>query len=81
MISRYTVGSQLGLKIRSKLLDDWLVLAGSVTNGSSTIEMFHFYNETDRNNFKTLNGRAAVSVPVGRLYRSDDRLEIGLSGE
>ena len=57
------------------------MLAGSVTNGSSTIEMFHFYNETDRNNFKTLNGRAAVSAPVGRLYRSDDRLEIGLSGE
>ena len=81
MISRYTVGSQLGLKIRSKLLDDWLVLAASVTNGSSTIEMFHFYSETDRNNGKTLNGRAAVSVPVGRLYRSDDRLEIGLSGE
>jgi hypothetical protein len=81
LISRYTVGSQLGLKIRSKLLDDWLILAGSVTNGSSTIEMFHFYNETDRNQFKTLNGRAAVSIPVGRLYRSDDRLEIGLSGE
>ncbi len=81
IISRYTVGSQLGLKIRSKLLDDWLVLAGSVTNGSSTIEMFHFYNETDRNNFKTLNGRAALSAPIGRLYRSDDRLEIGFSGE
>jgi len=81
IISRYTVGSQLGLKIRSKLLDDWLVLAGSVTNGSSTIEMFHFYNETDKNDFKTLNGRAAISAPIGRLYRSDDRLEIGFSGE
>ena len=81
MIARYTVGSQLGLKIRSKLADDWLVLAGSVTNDSSTIEMFHFYSEIDRNNCKTLNGRAAVSIPVGRLYRSDDRLEIGLSGE
>jgi len=81
IISRYTIGSQLGLKIRSKLLDDWLVLAGSVTNGSSTIEMFHFYNETDRNNFKTLNGRAAISVPIGHLYRSDDRLEFGFSGE
>jgi len=81
MIARYTVGSQLGLKIRSKLLDDWLVLAASVTNGSSTIEMFHFYNETDTNNFKTLNGRGAVSFPVGGLYRSDDRLELGVSGE
>jgi hypothetical protein len=81
LVSRYTVGSQLGLKVRSKLLDDWLVLAGAVTNGSSTIEMFHFYNETDKNHFKTLNGRAAVSIPVGKLYRTDDRLEIGLSGE
>ena len=27
LIARYTIGSQLGLKIRSKLLDDWLVLA------------------------------------------------------
>ena len=57
------------------------MLAASVTNGSSTIEMFHFYNETDTNNFKTLNGRAAVSIPVGGLYRRDDRLEIGVSGE
>jgi len=81
MIARYTVGSQLGLKIRSKLFNDWLVLAASVTNGSSTIEMFHFYNETDRNNFKTLNGRGAVSFPIGSLYRRDDRLELGVSGE
>jgi hypothetical protein len=81
LIARYTVGSQLGLKIRSKLADDWLVLAAAVTNGSSTIEMFHFYNETDKNNWKTLNGRVAVSIPVGRLYRADDRLELGFSGE
>ncbi len=77
LISRYTIGSQLGIKLRSKLLNDWLVLAAAVTNNSSTIEMFHFYNEIDRNNGKTLNGRAAVSIPVGR----SDRLEIGFSGE
>jgi hypothetical protein len=81
LISRYTIGSQLGVKIRSKLLDDWLVLAAAVTNNSSTIEMFHFYSEIDRNNGKTLNGRAAVSIPVGRLYHSEDRLELGVSGE
>jgi hypothetical protein len=81
LISRYTTGSQLGLKIRSKLLDDWLILAASVTNNSSTIEMFHFYSEIDKNNSKFLNGRAAVSIPVGRLYHADDRLELGLSGE
>jgi hypothetical protein len=81
LIARYTTGSQLGIKVRSKLLDDWLVLAAAVTNNSSTIEMFHFYSEIDRNHGKTLNGRAAVSIPVGRLYRSDDRLELGVSGE
>jgi hypothetical protein len=81
LISRYTVGSQLGIKMRSKLLDDWLILAASVTNNSSTIEMFHFYSEIDKNNSKFLNGRAAVSIPVGRLYHTDDRLEIGVSGE
>src|SRR5213075_1494572 len=43
LIARYTTGSQLGIKVRSKLLDDWLILAASVTNNSSTIEMFHFY--------------------------------------
>jgi hypothetical protein len=81
LISRYTVGSQLGIKIRSKLLDDWLILAAAVTNNSSTIEMFHFYSEVDRNNGKTLNGRAAVSIPIGHLFRSENRLEIGVSGE
>src|SRR4029079_6110825 len=81
LIARYTVGSQLGLKIRSKLADDWLILAASVTNNSSTIEMFHFYSELDKNDSKFLNGRAAVSIPVGRLYHADDRLELGASGE
>ena len=81
LIARYTTGSQLGFKVRSKLLDDWLILAAAVTNNSSTWEMFHFYNEIDKNNGKTLNGRAAVSIPVGRLYRADDRLELGISGE
>ena len=81
LIARYTTGSQLGIKVRSKLADDWLILAASVTNNSSTIEMFHFYSEIDKNNSKTLNGRAAVSIPVGRLYRADDRLELGVSGE
>ncbi len=81
LIARYTVGSQLGAKVRSKLFDDWLILAAAVTNNSSTIEMFHFYSEIDKNNSKFLNGRAAVSIPIGRLYHAEDRLEIGVSGE
>jgi hypothetical protein len=81
LVGRYTMGSQLGVKARSKLLDDWLILAGSVTNGSSTTEQFHFYSEIDKNWGKTLNGRAAISIPIGQVWRNDDRLEIGLSGE
>jgi hypothetical protein len=81
LISRYTIGSQLGVKIRSKLLDDWLILAASVTNNSSTTEQFHFQSEIDRNRGKMFNGRAAVSFPVGQLYGRDDRLEVGASGE
>ena len=81
LIDRYTTGSQLGVKVRSKLLNDWLILAGAVTNGSSTTEQFHFYSEIDQNWGKTLNGRAAISIPVGQLFRNDDKLEIGLSGE
>lgn len=76
LISRYTTGPQLGLKLRSKLLNDWLILAGSVTNNSSTTEQFDFYREIDRNNSKVLNGRVAVSAPV-----LQNRLEFGLSGE
>jgi hypothetical protein len=81
LVARYTIGPQLGLKVRSKLLNDWLIVAVAVTNNSSTIESFHFYSEIDKNIGKTLNGRLAVSIPVGTLLRNDDRLEIGASGE
>jgi hypothetical protein len=81
LVSRYTTGSQLGLKVRSRLLNDWLVLAAAVTNNSSTIETFHFYSEIDKNIGKTLNGRAAINVPVGQVLGNSDKLEIGFSGE
>jgi hypothetical protein len=83
LISRYTTGPQLGLKARSRLLHDWLILAGSVTNNSSTVEQFDFYREVDRNVGKTLNGRVAISAPVDGLIRRlvGDRLELGFSGE
>jgi hypothetical protein len=74
LIARYTTGTPLGVKVRSKLgAGDWLVLAGAVTNGSSTIEQFHFYDEIDSNAGKTLSGRVSVApVPA---------LELGVSGE
>ena len=83
LVHRYTAGPQIGLKIRSKLFHDWLVLAASVTNGSSVTEPFHFSREIDRNAGKTASGRVAVSLPVGYLSRfiAGDRLEIGASGE
>jgi len=74
LISRYTTGTPLGLKFRSKLGEgDWLIVAGALTNGSSTVEMFHFYDELDSNAGKTVSGRVAVAP--GRA------LEVGVSGE
>ena len=74
LIARYTTGTPLGLKFRSKLGDgDWFTIAGAVTNGSSTIEMFHFYDETDSNAGKTVSGRVAVAPT--RAF------ELGVSGE
>lgn len=83
LIGRYTMGPQLGLKIRSKLLHDVLILAGSVTNNSSTTEQFHFYSEIDQNWGKTLNGRVAIALPIGEMIPAlaGHRLEIGGSGE
>lgn len=83
LISRYTTGSQAGLKIRSTLFNDWLILAGSVTNNSSVTEQFHFHSEIDRNWGKTLNGRVALNLPIDRLGRllQGHRLELGGSGE
>jgi hypothetical protein len=83
LLHRYTSGTQLGVKIRSKLLNEWLVLAASATNGSSVTEQFHFSREIDSNTGKTLTGRVAVSLPVGNLARfiAGDRLELGVSGE
>ena len=83
LLHRYTAGTQVGIKARSKLLHDWLILAGSLTNGSSVTEQFHFSGEVDANSGKTLSGRAALSIPVGNLAAAiaGDRLELGLSGE
>jgi hypothetical protein len=74
LIARYTTGTPLGVKVRSKLgTDDWFTFAAAVTNGSSTTEMFHFYDEVDSNAGKTGSARLAVA-PVRAL-------ELGVSGE
>jgi hypothetical protein len=75
LIARYTTGTPIGLKVRSKLgPNDMFILTGALTNGSSVIEPFHFYDETDSNAGKTASGRVAFALPF--RYR----LEIGVSG-
>lgn len=75
LIARYTTGTAVGLKARTKLADDRIVLAAAVTNGSFGTEQFHFFTETDANSFKTLSGRAALRIPIG-----SGSLEVGPSG-
>jgi hypothetical protein len=80
LIARYTTGTPLGIKVRSTLgTNDWLILAGALTNGSSVIEPFFFYDETDSNAGKTVSGRAAVTHPF-RVAGDVLRVEVGASG-
>jgi hypothetical protein len=65
LLARYTTGTAVGIKARSMLFDDHVILAAAVTNGSFGTEQFHFFNEVDTNTFKTLSGRAAVRIPLG----------------
>ena len=74
LIARYTTGNPLGLKVRGKLgTDDWFIVAAALTNGSSTTETFHFYDEVDSNAGKTASGRLALRAPSGLI-------EVGASG-
>jgi hypothetical protein len=75
LIARYTTGTALGLKMRTKIgPDDLLVFAAALTNGSFSAEQFHFYNEIDTNAGKTGSGRLALRPPL------PFELEIGVSG-
>jgi hypothetical protein len=75
LIARYTTGTALGVKIRSKLgPDDVVVLAAALTNGSNTTEQFHFYDEIDTNAGKTASGRLALRPPL------PIETEVGISG-
>ncbi len=75
LISRYTIGTALGVKFRSKLgADDLVVIAGAITNGSNTTEQFHFYDEVDSNPAKTASGRLALRPPL------PFEVEVGVSG-
>jgi hypothetical protein len=74
LIARYTTGNPLGVKVRGKLgTNDWFIVALALTNGSSTTETFHFYDEIDSNAGKTASGRLALRAPSGVI-------EVGASG-
>jgi len=75
LIARYTTGTALGVKVRSKFGDDdWLVIAAALTNGSNTTEQFFFYDETARHAWKTGSARLSVRLPLPFT------LELGASG-
>lgn len=76
LIARYTSGTAVGIKARTLLANEHVVLAAALTNGSFGTEQFHFFQETDSNNFKTVSGRAAIRLPVG-----SGTLELGPSGQ
>ena len=76
LIARYTSGTPVGVKIRSKLgQSERLIVAAAITNGSSGIEGFHFHDEIDSNAGKTGSARLAVVPPL------PIELELGASGE
>jgi hypothetical protein len=74
LICRYTCGRPLGVKARARFLNDYLILALSVTNGAAFVPLFPFGEQLDSNYFKTLSARIATRLPVGA------GLEIGASG-
>ncbi|HET6283548.1 MAG TPA: hypothetical protein VFH73_21505 [Polyangia bacterium] len=77
LIARYTTGPALGVKVRSKFgSNDWLVVAAALTNGSNTVEQFHFYDEIDVNAAKTASGRVSAGLPIAESAN----IELGLSG-
>jgi hypothetical protein len=64
LMGRYTMGTALGLKVRSKFgPSDNLIVAAALTNGSNTTEQFHFYEEIDQAAGKTGSLRVAVRPP------------------
>jgi len=76
LISRYTVGTPTGLKVRAGFFQSRLTLNVALTNGGTMTEQFaHFYNEVDSNSGKTVTARLSYLLPLPVTA------EIGFSGE
>jgi hypothetical protein len=77
LISRYSVGTPTGLKVRGSFLSGLITYNFAVTNGGMSTEKFaHFYNELDRNDWKTLSGR----LSIGHKFDSRVPFEIEAGG-
>lgn len=76
LVARYTTGTAIGLKARSKLLNDKIIVAAAVTNGSFGTEQFHFHTEVDTNDSKAVSGKISVRLPIG-----SGTFEVGPSGQ
>lgn len=76
LLARYTTGTAVGIKVRSKLARDRVIVAAAATNGSFGTEQFFFFREIDSNSCKTLSGRVALRIPIGA-----GGFEIGPSGQ
>ncbi len=75
IISRYSVGTPIGLKVRGSILNQLLGFNFALTNGAMMTEQFgHFYNELDANFVKTGSGRLSSKLPLPFF------LEVGVSG-
>jgi hypothetical protein len=72
LICRYTCGYPLGVKARALFGGGWLGLNVAVTNGTSFVELFPFYDEIDSNQLKTGSARLHIAPARG--------IELGVSG-
>ncbi len=74
LLCRYTCGHPTGLQVRTRWLDRRLVASLGVSNGSQFADAYFLHDELDANAGKTLSGRLAWRLPIGR------GIEVGVSG-
>ncbi len=76
LISRYTVGTPTGVKVRGSFFDELLTYNVALTNGGMSTEAFgEFFNEIDKNAFKTVSGRLSSVKKIGPFA-----FDVGVSG-
>jgi hypothetical protein len=66
LLCRYTCGRPLGVRAAARFLDEQLEIALALTNGTQQVDYFPFTDQVDSNRWKTIGGRLAYRVPVGR---------------